>query len=77
MITAGRVALRARLWGQARSFFRAALASSCAQTAYEELARLLDSLDEVEAARRCREDAMSLAARELPELPLPSAGERS
>lgn len=77
LITAGRVALRARLWGKARSFFRAALTSSRAQTAYEELARLLDTLGEGDAARRCREEAMSRAARELPELPLPASGERS
>lgn len=76
LITAGRVALRARLWGKARSFFRAALSSSSAETAYEELARLLDALGETEEARRCRDEAMARAARGLPELPLPAAGER-
>lgn len=76
LITAGRVALRARLWGKARSFFRGALSSSRAETAYEELARLLEALGESEEARRCREEAMIRAARGLPELPLPTAGER-
>jgi len=76
LITAGRVALRARLWGKARSFFRAALSSSSAETAYEELARLLDALGETQEARRCRDEAMTRAARGLPELPLPTTGER-
>lgn len=76
LITAGRVALRAHLWGKARSFFRAALSSSSAEIAFEELARLLDALGEIEEARRCRDEAMARAARGLPELPLPAAGER-
>jgi HemY protein len=76
LITAGRVALRAGLWGKARSFFRAAVSSSSAEIAYEELARLLDALGEADEARRCRDEAMARAARSLPSLPLPAAGER-
>jgi HemY protein len=75
LLTAGRVALRARFWGKARSFFRAALSSSRSETARVELARLLDALGETAEARRCRDEALAEAVRELPRLPLPSPGE--
>ncbi len=71
--TAGRVALRARLWGKARGFFEAA-ARNDDPLALAELARLHEALGNNAQARHCLEQRMRLLGNSLPELPLPESG---
>lgn len=73
LLTAGRVALRAGLWGKAREFFDAAVHSSHADTARAELYRLLRALGDPAGARRCLEEQAAVTIEQLPRLPLPSA----
>lgn len=77
LLTAGRVALRARLWGKARSFFEAASRGGHNATARAELCRLLRALGDHEGARRCLEEQLHLSGQELPQLPLPEKGEQA
>lgn len=78
LISAGRVALKARLWGKARSFFEAA---GDHPVALAELARLYQALGEEQKARLCLDRRLRLINAGLPELPLPenraSAGQAS
>lgn len=71
LLTAGRVALRARLWGKARAFFEAAGKAGNA-TALAELARLLAALDDREQALLALEQRQQLIDGQLPALPLPT-----
>lgn len=75
LLTAGRVALRARLWGKARSFLEAAASGGHSPVARAELCRLLRALGDREGARRCLDEHLDLAGEALPELPLPKKGE--
>lgn len=68
--TAGRVALKARLWGKARSFFEAA-AEAGSETALAELARLYAALGEGERAHEMLQRQLKAQGRRLPGLPLP------
>lgn len=70
LLTAGRVALKAQLWGKARAFFETAGHAGNA-TALAELARLLDALGDTEAAVECLSQQMVLTGKALPSLPLP------
>lgn len=71
LLTAGRVALRARLWGKARTFFEEAGSAGNA-TAMAELARLLAALEERESALVALEKHQKMIDGQLPELPLPT-----
>lgn len=76
LVTAGRVALKARLWGKARSFFEAAAGSSQSATALAELSRLYLALgDDVKAAEVLARRVRDLNG-ELPALPLPDHGDQ-
>ena len=70
LLTAGRVALKAQLWGKARAFFETAGHAGNA-TALAELARLLDAMGETGAAAECLTQQMALTGKTLPALPLP------
>lgn len=71
LLTAGRVALRAKLWGKARAFFEEAGNAGNA-TALAELARLLAALEEREHALAALEKHQKMIDGQLPELPLPT-----
>lgn len=70
LLTAGRVALKAQLWGKARAFFETAAAAGNA-TAQAELARLLAALGDEEGARACLEARLAALGTTLPPLPQP------
>ena len=71
LVTAGRVALKARLWGKAQNFFEAAANSSQSATALAELSRLYLALgDQVKAAKVLERRVAELDG-QLPDLPLP------
>lgn len=53
LLTAGRLSLRNRLWGKARSYLEASINSQPMVEAYNELGNLLDQLGEREAAAEC------------------------
>ena len=71
LITAGRVALKARLWGKARSFFEAAANSSQSATALAELSRLYLALGDHAKAADALERRVHGLGDTLPSLPLP------
>lgn len=70
LLTAGRVALRAQLWGKARAFFEAAGRSGNA-VALAELARLSAALGDNAKALQVLEERLRLMDAQLPELPMP------
>ena len=70
LLTAGRVCLRAQLWGKARGFFSAAGENGSA-IAWAELARLERALGHPEAAAEAMDRRLALLSSSLPELPLP------
>lgn len=76
LLTAGRVALKAKLWGKARSFFETA-AQSGSGTAMAELARLYDALGEEARAREMLRRQLGAQRQQLPSLPLPERGRTS
>ena len=71
LITAGRVALKARLWGKAQGFFEAAANSSQSATALAELSRLYQALGDSSKAMKTFEKRLEKLQGELPALPLP------
>lgn len=71
LICAGRTAMKAKLWGKARSFFDSA-ARAGSVTALAELARLHSSLGDTDRALAALERRMMLLDEALPALPLPS-----
>lgn len=71
LITAGRVALKARLWGKAQSFFEAAANSSQSALALAELSRLYLALGERGKAADTLERRVQGLSASLPALPMP------
>lgn len=59
---AGRQALRAELWGRARTYLEAAVAREPRSDAYHALGALLERMGEVEAARDCYRRALEASA---------------
>lgn len=53
LLTLGRLAVRDRLWGKARSYFEASLGMEPLPETYRELGALLEQMDEHELAREC------------------------
>ena len=70
LFAAGRQAMRAELWGQARSYLEAAAARSDAPDIHRHLAELYEQLGEAEKARAAYRVALGLPA-EPPALPGP------
>ena len=70
LLTAGRVSLKAQLWGKARAFFDAAGHAGNA-TALAELARLSAALGDNQKAVAVLEERLRLLDAHLPDLPLP------
>ncbi len=71
LVTSGRLALKARLWGKARFFFEKAAAQN-STVALAELARLYMALGEKGKAQDCVQRQMALQGTTLPVLPLPT-----
>lgn len=71
LLTAGRVAMKAQLWGKARAFFESAGRAGNA-VALAELARLYAALGEHGKSLAVLEERLRLPDLRLPELPLPS-----
>lgn len=62
LITAGRVCLRNRLWGKARSYLDAVLRVAPSATAYLELARLCEQTQNADEAQRFYRQGLEFAA---------------
>ncbi|MCK5875257.1 MAG: heme biosynthesis protein HemY [Alcanivoracaceae bacterium] len=72
LMCAGRMAMKAKLWGKARSFFETA-ARAGNVTALAELARLHSALGDTDRALAALERRVMLLNETLPALPLPAA----
>ena len=72
LMCAGRMAMKAKLWGKARSFFETA-ARSGNVIALAELARLHSALGDTDRALAALERRVTLLNETLPALPLPAA----
>jgi HemY protein len=79
LLALGRLALRARLWGKARSYLEASLGAAPTADAYGELGNLLEQLGDGDAARACYRRGLALGV-ETPPVTLPegiAAGTRA
>lgn len=72
LLALGRLALRARLWGKARSYLEASIGEGEVPEAYRELGGLLDQLEEFDKARECYRKGLELSTRGKSPRPLPS-----
>lgn len=61
LLTAGRLCLRNKLWGKARSYLEASINAGPSMEAYNELGHLLDRMAEREAAAECFRAGLQLA----------------
>lgn len=64
LLCLGRLALRAKLWGKARSYLEASLGLKETPEAWQELGALLERLEERDAARDCYRKGLGLATRQ-------------
>ncbi|HEY5604314.1 MAG TPA: heme biosynthesis HemY N-terminal domain-containing protein [Gammaproteobacteria bacterium] len=62
LLTAGRLCLRNRLWGKARSYFEASIAAKGPAEVFNELAHLLESLGEQDQAMRYYREGLAKTA---------------
>ena len=60
LLTAGRLSLRNKLWGKARSYLEASINAQANAEAYNELGNLLERMGESEAAAECFRAGLSL-----------------
>lgn len=60
LLTAGRLSLRNKLWGKARSYLEASLNSKPSVEAYNELGNLLERMNETDAAAECYREGLRL-----------------
>lgn len=61
LLTAGRLSLRNKLWGKARSYLEASVHANPSVEAYNELGHLLEQLGEQELASSCYQKGLRLA----------------
>ena len=61
LLTVGRLSLRNKLWGKARSYLEASISSHPSVEAYNELGNLLEHLGEHGLASKCFRDGLQLA----------------
>lgn len=66
LLTLGRLALRGRLWGKARSYLEASLGLKETPEGWQELGALLEHLHEPDAAKEAYRKGLSLAVQVLP-----------
>ncbi|MEJ1296153.1 MAG: heme biosynthesis protein HemY [Candidatus Sedimenticola sp. (ex Thyasira tokunagai)] len=70
LLTLGRLCLRHKLWGKARSYFEASIGAAPSTPAYRELGVLLESMGEQTKALDCFKSGLKLSSdTPLPELP--------
>ncbi|MCF6337704.1 MAG: tetratricopeptide repeat protein [Gammaproteobacteria bacterium] len=60
LLTAGRLSLRCKLWGKARSYLEASVNAKPTAEAYNELGNLLERMNETEAAAECFREGLRL-----------------
>ncbi len=60
LLTAGRLSLRNKLWGKARSYLEASINAQPSAEAYSELGNLLERMNETEAAAECFREGLRL-----------------
>ncbi len=60
LLTAGRLSLRCKLWGKARSYLEASVNVEPTAEAYNELGTLLERMNETEAAAECFREGLRL-----------------
>jgi HemY protein len=61
LLTAGRLCVVAKLWGKARGYLESSIVLGGQPEAYEELGRLLKSLDDTEAAIQVFSDGLAVS----------------
>ena len=70
MLTLGRLCLKSKLWGKARSYLEASIGAKPTTPAYHELGVLLERMGETERATACYKAGLELSSdMPLPELP--------
>ena len=74
LLTLGRLCLRCKLWGKARSYLESSLSICASSTTYRELGALLEQLEEPTKAMECYRAGLELHV-ENPTLDLPSPAE--
>ncbi|MFO7603603.1 MAG: heme biosynthesis HemY N-terminal domain-containing protein [Gammaproteobacteria bacterium] len=70
LLTLGRICARQKLWGKARSFFETSLHSTPRVETYEELAHMLEKLEEPDRAASYYREGLKQAAKELQQMEL-------
>lgn len=71
LLTLGRLSMKNRLWGKARSYLEASLGAEPSAAAYRELGALLESMGERSQAMACYRGGLELTSdMPLPELPV-------
>lgn len=68
LLSLGRLAKRARLWGKARVYFESSINNGATAETYHELGSLLDEVDEIGPARENYRTGLALAARREQEI---------
>lgn len=71
LLTLGRLSMRAQLWGKARAYLEAAVSRGGPVDAYRELARLLEHMDEEDAALQLYRKALT-GGENKNQIPLPA-----
>ncbi len=62
LLTAGRLSLRTKLWGKARSYLEASVNAQASAEAYNELGNLLERMGESSAAAECFREGLRLVS---------------
>jgi HemY protein len=65
LLMLGRLSLKERLWGKARSYLEASIGFAPTPQAYQELGALLEKMDESEQAMECFRTGLDLSSRWL------------
>ena len=71
LLCLARLAMRSKLWGKAKEYYRASIKIAPSTAAYGELGRLLDNLGEHQAAKECLERYHAMNKDDLQDLPQP------
>ena len=72
-LTLGRLSLLNSQWPQAREYFEKSMALNKSQETYNELARLLQHMDDSEGIQKLMTESLDSVTQSLPKLPLPAA----
>ena len=71
LLCLARLAMRSKLWGKAKDYYRASIKIAPSTAAYGELGRLLENLGEHKAAKECLDQYHALNKDDLLDLPQP------